>query len=54
MDEKALQNRKSNARVDWIILIATAVGLIVVIAASVQAGEQGLFANLVSRITLNG
>jgi hypothetical protein len=49
--EKQNTTRKADAiQVDWIILIASAIGLAVVIAASVQAGEDGLAANLMSYV----
>lgn len=54
MDRKPLQKRRIAARVDWIIPTATAIGLLIVVIASIQAGEQGLIASLVSRISLNG
>ena len=37
--------------VDWIILSASVVGLIIVIAVSIVAGENGLAANLASYVT---
>ena len=36
--------------VDWIVLTASAIALAVVIAASIQAGEKGLAANLASYV----
>ena len=54
MDDKTLQKRNTAARVDWIIPTATAIGLLIVVIASIQAGEQGLVASLVNRISLNG
>ena len=36
--------------VDWIILAASITGLAVVVAASIQAGENGLAANLTSLV----
>ncbi|NNE53310.1 MAG: hypothetical protein HKN30_13040 [Sulfitobacter sp.] len=43
--------RSSDAgTVDWIVLTASAVALAIVIAASIQAGEKGLVANLASYV----
>lgn len=54
MDGKKLKKRGTATRVDWIIPAATAIGLMIVVIASIQAGEQGLVASLVNRISLNG
>ena len=36
---------------DWIILSASVIGVVIVIAASIRAGENGLAANLTSLVT---
>ena len=47
-------SRETDAiQVDWIIMIASAIGLAVVIMASIQAGEGGLAANVVDYVTFD-
>lgn len=45
-DKKGTDPRK----VDWIVLAVSLVGVVIVVAASIQAGEAGLVANLGSYV----
>lgn len=53
MNEQNTSQKKDAIQVDWIVMIASAIGLAVVIIASIQAGEGGLAANLVNLVTVN-
>lgn len=42
--------RNDAVQVDWIVPVASAIGMIVVIAASISAGEHGLAAALLDYV----
>jgi hypothetical protein len=51
VDKQDTSQKKGAIQVDWIVLTASAIGLAVVILASVQAGEGGLAANVMEFVT---
>ena len=53
MDQQKKPRKADAMQVDWIVLIASAIGLAIVIVASIQAGENGLAANLIELVTVD-
>lgn len=53
MDQQEKPQKADAMQVDWIVLIASAIGLAIVIVASIQAGENGLAANLIELVTVD-
>lgn len=56
IDAEEPDDRRRAITVDWIVVMASVVGLMVVLAASIQAGDTGIVSQLVSglSISLNG
>lgn len=55
MEQEDSPPRKQDAiQVDWIVLIASTIGLAVVVIASIRAGEGGLAAQLANFVTIDG
>lgn len=48
--DKTEKKETAPRKVDWIVLTVSLVGLLIVIAASIQAGEAGLVASLGSYV----
>ena len=47
-DAQKPDDRRRAITVDWIIVMASVIGLLVVLAASIQAGDTGIVSQLVS------